>query len=805
VNKKNAYLYIVAGIFIVTGAVAGLAYSFALPEEIKEVVIDSDHYGDPGSYRVKKSASWIDSDTAKIRFDFDSIRKLENDNYDVMLVLDISSSMNGNKEKKLKQDVTEFVNFVLKNSENMVSLVTFGDDSSIISEFTNDKTLLLNSIENLTIYGNTNYYDGLVNVDTVMKNYQKKDGKDCVVLFLTDGYPNKGVPNEEGQYQYLKSSYPYLKIHAVQYEVGKKILEPITKISDQQFVADMKNLDNVLFDAGVNSISYETVEIVDYIDPDYFYIESENDIIPSVGNVQLENEGERQKVIWTMNRLSTGKKVNLDIKVKLKQDYVETKEEIYASTNTKEIIRTSFEGTEQIKESSLTPVLKNYHDVVYDLNLPDTCVIEDIPVVQYKYGVSVAIANDLENCGNYEFGGWKIVTSGVKKYNDDSFIMSDKDVVLRAIWGKSSISKTMDGTIYENAAIIRATTATDATDLWKYRSNITKVVIQNKLAPIENAVESWDLSVENNESVMGYLVNNPTISGKYIAYIQADEKIYANPNSSGLFANFSSLTEIEGLQFLDTSKVENMSGMFSGIKVTSLDLGHFDTSKVTDMDSMFSKAKALTTLDLSSFDTSNVTDMGSMFYYVKALPSLDLSTFDTSKVTDMGSMFSGASSLTDLDLSHFDTSQVVSMGDMFSRTTKLVNLNISNFNTSKVTGMSGMFSGTGLTSLDLSHFDTSQVKTMKFMFENARSLTSLNLSSFDTSKVTNMIGMFCSTVSLSNLDFRNATFDNVTSYGRMFERSFANISIRTKDDTTKVWLQERLSDEGITSGRVNIG
>jgi len=503
VNKKNAYLYIVAGIFIVTGAVAGLAYSFALPEEIKEVVIDSDHYGDPGSYRVKKSASWIDSDTAKIRFDFDSVVKPKDNHMDILLVLDISGSMTGDKLTRVKEDSIELVDTLLQDSNNKVGVITFKTDSSIVQEFTNEKDVIVNHIRNLQELGATNYYDALVNVDNVMKNYQKEDGKDCVVLFLTDGYPNEKTPNEIGQYRYLKSQYPFLEIRAIQYEMGENVLEPITKISDQQFVANMKNLDNVLFDASIGSIPYETVEIIDYINPDYFYIESENDIIPSVGNVQLENEGERQKVIWTMNRLSTGKKVNLDIKVKLKQDYVETKEEIYASTNTKEIIRTSFEGTEQIKESSLTPVLKNYHDVVYDLNLPDTCVIEDIPVVQYKYGVSVTIANDLENCGNYEFGGWKIVTSGVKKYNDDSFIMSDKDVVLRAIWGKSSISKTMDGTIYENAAIIRATTATDATDLWKYRSNITKVVIQNKLAPIENAVESWDLSVENNESVMG--------------------------------------------------------------------------------------------------------------------------------------------------------------------------------------------------------------------------------------------------------------------------------------------------------------
>jgi len=106
VNKENTYLYVVAGIFIITGVIAGLAYSFALPEEIKEVVIDSDHYGDPGSYRVTKSASWIDSDTAKIRFDFDSI-------------------VNSNKfiARKFDININDKILDILKKTESPVILV----------------------------------------------------------------------------------------------------------------------------------------------------------------------------------------------------------------------------------------------------------------------------------------------------------------------------------------------------------------------------------------------------------------------------------------------------------------------------------------------------------------------------------------------------------------------------------------------------------------------------------------------------------------------------------------------------------
>ena len=101
------------------------------------------------------------------------------------------------------------------------------------------------------------------------------------------------------------------------------------------------------------------------------------------------------------------------------------------------------------------------------------------------------------------------------------------------------------------------------------------------------------------------------------------------------------------LSSFDTSKVTDMSGMFSDCSsLTALDLSRFDTSKVEDMRCMFSGCSSLTALDLSNFDTSNVMDMRSMFYECKSLTALDISNFDTSKVTDMFWMFYECQSLT---------------------------------------------------------------------------------------------------------------------------------------------------------------
>lgn len=106
-----------------------------------------------------------------------------------------------------------------------------------------------------------------------------------IVLFLTDGYPNKDTPNQIAQYQYLKQEYPYITINAIQYEMGNAILNPIKEISDKQFLADMDTLNNVLFDASIVPITYENYQIIDYIENDYFDLEDKNDITASQGKV----------------------------------------------------------------------------------------------------------------------------------------------------------------------------------------------------------------------------------------------------------------------------------------------------------------------------------------------------------------------------------------------------------------------------------------------------------------------------------------------------------------------------------------
>ena len=273
------------------------------------------------------------------------------------------------------------------------------------------------------------------------------------------------------------------------------------------------------------------------------------------------------------------------------------------------------------------------------------------------------------------------------------------------------------------------------------KASVEKITIKNNNEVPANAIKSWDASEKQNGSIMGYSLDEDN-DGLVELYLGGNGGVIANENSHQLFYHFTDVTEIEGLEYLDTSNVTDMSWMFANCtSLTTLDVSNFDTSNVTDMSWMFVNCTSLTTLDLSSFDTSNVTDMSWMFDGCSNLTTLDVSNFDN--VTDMHGMFYNCSSLTTLDLSSFDTSNVTDMGSMFSYCSSLTTLDLSSFDTSNVTNMSSMFKNcSSLTTLDISNFDTSNVTDMSWMFSYCSRLTT---ELYITGKDKKFSGMFFGT------------------------------------------------------------
>ena len=83
------------------------------------------------------------------------------------------------------------------------------------------------------------------------------------------------------------------------------------------------------------------------------------------------------------------------------------------------------------------------------------------------------------------------------------------------------------------------------------------------------------------------------------------------------------LKNIEGLEYLNTNEVTDMSQMFKACySLPNIDLTHFNTDKVTEMDHMFYLCQSLTTLDLSEFNTSSVATMYQMFMSCNSLQTV---------------------------------------------------------------------------------------------------------------------------------------------------------------------------------------
>ena len=213
---------------------------------------------------------------------------------------------------------------------------------------------------------------------------------------------------------------------------------------------------------------------------------------------------------------------------------------------------------------------------------------------------------------------------------------------------------------------------------------------------------------ENEYGIYGMGVKPTWLVNKNNVTKVVFDAAFANARPTNCYAWFNgceNLTNIEGIEYLNTSQV-------------------------TDMHNMFYNCYHLQTTDFSGFDTRKVKDMSYMFYNCDSLKSLDISNFNTSEVTDMRGMFDSCIGLTSLDLSHLNTSKVSVMASMFQSCINLLSVNLSGWDTRNVKSMTGMFKRChSLKTLDLSGFDTREKTcTMGDMFNTCKELTTIFVS-----------------------------------------------------------------------------
>ena len=341
---------------------------------------------------------------------------------------------------------------------------------------------------------------------------------------------------------------------------------------------------------------------------------------------------------------------------------------------------------------------------------------------------------------------------------------------------------------------------------------------------------TYDLNVGKNKPEWSSLVDK-------IKKVVFDAS-FANASPTNCYAWFQDclgLTDIEGIEYLNTENVTDMSSMFDHCSHSDpLDLTSFNTANVTDMSSMF-KYCDITSLDLTSFNTANVTDMSSMFEHCRNLKSIFVSDkFVTNQITNGDKMFNDCTNLrgyndSKIDHNYANCSQPGYFDPgfeyaMFDNATETLTFSYKGFkpvtyyyvlNAGRVRPewyskkdkikkvvFDASFANArpkscywwfreclNLTRIEgMENLNTEMVTTMACMFSHCEALTSLDVTNFNTANVTDMSLMFSSCTKLSSLNLYNFNTENVTNMLAMFSscKNLATIYTSEKFVTTKV-------------------
>ena len=184
-------------------------------------------------------------------------------------------------------------------------------------------------------------------------------------------------------------------------------------------------------------------------------------------------------------------------------------------------------------------------------------------------------------------------------------------------------------------SVLKSTSSeTSSTSAFLGNSNIQRqyvdnVTFENKISTdifdestntITDTTRAWDVSYAQDKSIIAWYVDSETKNGTYKIHIGANGEVFANSNSSYLFAyigysNKCTSTEtITNLNVLNVANVTNMNSMFAYTgynAMTSYKVeDYFDMGNVTSMNSMFAYMgyNAMTSLDLGPAFTKVLSD-----------------------------------------------------------------------------------------------------------------------------------------------------------------------------------------------------
>lgn len=179
-----------------------------------------------------------------------------------------------------------------------------------------------------------------------------------------------------------------------------------------------------------------------------------------------------------------------------------------------------------------------------------------------------------------------------------------------------------------------------------------------------------------------------------ITKIEITGPVTFNTYAAGLFAGLPNLTQIDGLEKVDTSQTISIDGLF------------YSDSQLTDL------------TGIEGWQTSNLRTLNRTFFATALIGKLDLSGWDVSSLTSASMAFSRAGALDEnsnrlfdlLDLSGWDfKAPKVSLANMgYQLQAKVINTTGWK-NTNHITSMDSMFTLSSIQKIDMSSFDMRQL------------------------------------------------------------------------------------------------
>jgi uncharacterized protein YegL len=158
---------------------------------------------------------------------------------DVMLVLDVSNSMNDTgttgeaKIEEAKRAALEFLGTI--DPSFRIGLITFSDDVRLISTLTKDKAIIIDKINSLSADGNTALGDGIAaGVDELSSKGAPNAAK--YIVLMTDGQPTKQIKYspKEAKNMAVKNE---VIVHSVAfgYDADQDLLRDISRATGGQY------------------------------------------------------------------------------------------------------------------------------------------------------------------------------------------------------------------------------------------------------------------------------------------------------------------------------------------------------------------------------------------------------------------------------------------------------------------------------------------------------------------------------------------------------------------------------------------